>query len=209
MIDVLTEIENTTVSRRKRCAHDRFDPYTKLGFQVSICALGAAIDVSSKQLMEFQTNKYLDNMNEQLLKPRGPYVSIMSFEPDSTHVGEFVDVNIHIVQSGGSRISGHRSEGFRISSGTTHGELELPQAASLVFPDPNGLPEDQRANTMNKTGFLDDYLDRRAQAKYESQNRGQKLAVPRPSFVSSWSDPTASVYSANILRELMGGPPAE
>lgn len=57
---------------------------------------------------------------------------------------------------------------------------------------------------MNKSGFLDDYLDRRAQAKFESQHPGSKLAVPRPQFVSSWSDPTADVFQASSLREMVG-----
>ncbi|KAJ9607996.1 hypothetical protein H2200_008075 [Cladophialophora chaetospira] len=180
-------------------------PIPSLTVQVSAIALGAALDISSKQFMKYQTNKYLDNMNEQIFKPRGLYTAIMSFEPDSMQSGEVVDVNTNVVKSFGSRIGNHYSERLRTSSGTTHGEFELPAAAPLVFPDLSELPEHQRTNRMNKSGFFDDYLDRRAQAKFSNQNPDSKLAVPRPKFASSWSDPTAGVFQATSLREMVGG----
>ena len=173
--------------------------------QVSAMAVGTAVQISSKQYTKYQTNKYLDNMNEEVFKHRGLYVAIMSFEPDSSQAGEVVDVNTNRVTASAGRIGGIHSERFRTSSGTTHGEFELPQAAPLVYPDLNELPENQRTNRMNKTGFLDDYLDRRAQAKFDSQNPGSRLAAPQPTFASSWSDPTAGVHNSSNLRDMVTG----
>ncbi|KAK4943152.1 hypothetical protein LTR10_017176 [Elasticomyces elasticus] len=178
-------------------------PIPSMAVQVSALALGVALEISSKQFMKYQTNKYLDRMNEEIFKPRGLYTAIMTFEPGSFQAGEVVDVNTNVVKSFGDRI-GIKSERFRTSSGKTHGDVELPEAAPLVFPKLNELPDDQRKNKMNKTGFLDDYLDRRAQAKFDQGNPGSRLVVSRPKFVSKWSDPTHPVHSASSLRTMVG-----
>lgn len=178
-------------------------PIPSMAVQVSAFAVGAALEISSKQFTKYQTNKYLDNMNADLFKPRGLYAAIMTFEPDSPSAAEVVDINTNTVQ-GVSGIVSSRSSRFRSSSGKTYGEIQLPEAAPLVYPDLNELPEQQRTNKMNKTGFLDDYLDRRAQAKFEMANPGSKLLVPRKGFASSWSDPTHPVHGADSLRNLVG-----
>jgi hypothetical protein len=58
--------------------------------------------------------------------------------------------------------SGFQCKG--ISSGTTHGEPEMPEAAELVFPD------DDAAAVGNKGlgSVTAEYFDKRSQAKYVS-----------------------------------------
>lgn len=58
--------------------------------------------------------------------------------------------------------SGFQRKG--ISSGTTHGELDMPEAAALVFPD------DDAATAGNKSlgSLTAEYFDKRSQAKYVS-----------------------------------------
>src|ERR1700748_1163358 len=123
-------------------------PIPSLGGQGSTMALGVPRDISSKQFMKYQTNKYLDAMNEQVFKPRGLYAAIMSFEPDSPHAGAVVDVTTNFVQAVDRRLPLGRgyAKRFRTSSGATRGETELPHAAPLEFPDLRDLPEHQRAN---------------------------------------------------------------
>ncbi|KIV79222.1 hypothetical protein PV11_06792 [Exophiala sideris] len=179
-------------------------PIPSMAVQVSALALGVGLEIASKQFMKYQTNKYLDKMNEEIFKPRGLYTAIMTFGPGSFQAGEVVDVNNNVVKSFGDRI-GIKSERFRTSSGKTYGDVELPEAAPLVFPKLDELPDHQRNNKMNKTGFLDDYLDRRAQAKFDQDNPGSRLVVSRPEFVSKWSDPTHPVHSASSLRTMVGG----
>ena len=184
-------------------------PIPDLTIQLSTIALSVALDGSLRQFAKYQTNKYLERANEQIFEKRGLYAMIMTFEPTSMNVNEAIDVNTHVGHTVGhtvgSEVRTHRSNRFRTSSGTTRGRLRLPEAAPLVFPDLSELPEYQGASRMNKTGFFNDYLDRRAQAKFDGPNPGSKLAAPPPRFLSEWSDPNSSVSGTYRLRNMLGG----
>jgi hypothetical protein len=62
---------------------------------------------------------------------------------------------------------------IRLSSGTTYGELQMPESAPLIFPAleqkiaMEGDENVKKENAMKRTGnFINDYMDRRAQAAY-------------------------------------------
>lgn len=64
---------------------------------------------------------------------------------------------------------------MKLSSGTTYGELEMLEAAPLIFPaldqiaEAEGSDNAQKSNQFKNSGrFVTDYFDRRAQAKYVS-----------------------------------------
>ncbi|EPE10962.1 fad binding domain protein [Ophiostoma piceae UAMH 11346] len=120
-----------------------------------------------------------------------------------------------------------RISSLRATSGATHTELELPQAADLVYPDLDkaaehdlgivdrdgaggSSAEQAKARTKwNSSGkFVQDYLDRRAQAAYESEHRGSSVAVPaeaRKPFMSRYADPNHAANSGSLLALLTGG----
>ncbi|KAJ9614765.1 hypothetical protein H2204_014463 [Knufia peltigerae] len=195
-------------------------------------AMGVAIavQVAAGTAREVQTrhrrNTYLDQINETLFKPRGLYCMVMTFKPDSPY-----DPVMHVDLDSSDRaltkaLSTPESEmrrklkNLRLSSGTTRGEMSLPEAAPLVYPALDAaaaraaqtgtqLPE-QKQNALKSSGkFLADYLDRRAQATYAATNPGTLLAEARPpprkEFASRFSDPNHPVNSGSLISLLTGG----
>ncbi|KAJ5665170.1 uncharacterized protein N7477_007618 [Penicillium maclennaniae] len=96
---------------------------------------------------------------------------------------------------------------IRLASGKTYGQVELPESAELVFPDLDRVaaqelgiktnekrPENSGVREKFKDAgiWVQDYMDRRAQAFYESENPGSSLVVPasqRESMQSRYNDP--------------------
>ena len=99
-----------------------------------------------------RSNAFLDKYNEQLFEPHGLLCVIMTYKPDQ----KSSTVGVDMLSSGFQRKG--------ISSGTTHGELDMLEAAALVFPD------DDTATAGNKSlgSITAEYFDKRSQAKYVS-----------------------------------------
>ena len=64
---------------------------------------------------------------------------------------------------------------FSNSSGKTYADMEFPEVAPLIYPALDNLAEQQgeeavrkRDKLKKKAKFVDDYWDRRAQARYVS-----------------------------------------
>ncbi|KAI9698762.1 MAG: hypothetical protein M1836_003872 [Candelina mexicana] len=158
-------------------------------------AVGATVVETAKRVTILkQTNKFLDQMNEKLFKPHGMFCLIMSFKPGQ---------GIRIAKAGKSGIM----NSLRRSGGKTHGEIELPEAAPLVFSALDAMPDAQKQNAFKTGGnFLADYYDRRAQATYIAQNPDSKLNVaPPPKFASRYSDPNHPANSGSIIALASGG----
>ncbi|KAI9792651.1 MAG: hypothetical protein M1835_007712 [Candelina submexicana] len=167
-------------------------------------AVGTIVVETAKRVTILkQTNKFLDQMNEKLFKPHGMFCLIMSFKPGQGSSAEPVDITQRIAKAGKSGIM----NSLRRSDGKTHGELELPEAAPLVFPALDAMPEAQKQNAFKTGGnFLADYYDRRAQATYIAQNPDSKLNVaPPPKFASRYSDPNHPANSGSIIALASGG----
>jgi len=100
---------------------------------------------------------------------------VMTWRPDTPEVHPTVDLNAAITDNASTGSLSFKDR-FKASSGTSYGNLEVPAAAPLVFP-----PEAQHQIEGSEAGqvglkqkfqrtkaFMDDYLDRRAQAAYVS-----------------------------------------
>ncbi|KAH8900381.1 hypothetical protein GQ53DRAFT_708184 [Thozetella sp. PMI_491] len=115
-------------------------------------------------------------------------------------------------------------QNIRLASGKTYGQLELPESAELVFPDLDRAvdkemnAEGKGKGTAGSSNFKDkmkgagefvqDYLDRRAQAQYAAEHRGSALALPESSrtpFQSRFSDPNHPANSGSLIALLTGG----
>ncbi|CAK7563029.1 MAG: hypothetical protein SEPTF4163_000886 [Sporothrix epigloea] len=109
---------------------------------------------------------------------------------------------------------------LRTNNGKTYTELELPQAAELVYPDLDNAAErdlaavgdndaSKNANKWKIAGkFVSSYLDRRAQAEYEGTHQGSSTAVPadaRKPFMSRYADPNSAANSGSLIALLTGG----
>ncbi|KAL6242908.1 hypothetical protein RBB50_010008 [Rhinocladiella similis] len=203
-------------------------------------AVSAAVAAASKAAMEVQsryrTNQYLDRANEELFHPKNLHCLIMTFKPDSpddaflsfnfnSSIFNIAPTTSNIPGKFGGRSQSRLADKFRKSSGTTEGQLELPEAAALVFPDPETSsagegtganvdapepPPNQQSSWKSTRKFVSDYKDRRAQAAFAGKHgEGSTLAVPGATnpdnFASCFSDPNHPVNSGSPLALLTAG----
>ena len=102
-------------------------------------------------------------MNEKFFNIHGLHAMIMCYKPSDSFQPS--DTITHSVSA---RNDGH---GGKLSpqSGTTRNELELEEAAPLVFPGLDSVSDENRPNAIKRAGnFLGEYYDRRAQARFVS-----------------------------------------
>jgi hypothetical protein len=205
-------------------------------------AVSTAVQVGSRTAQEIQSrtrrNTYLDQINESLFKPRGLYCMIMTFKPDNPHDPV---LGINFAASGGLSATDQalvkatsipdselrqKLQKMRLTSGTSKGEMSLPESAPLIYPAIDAaaeaaleaaegsssgaqpaLSESKKEKLSSKGGFLANYFDRRAQASYAGLHPESRLAVPPPEkkFASRFSDPNHPANSGTILGLLTGG----
>lgn len=99
---------------------------------------------------------------------------------------------------------------LKFTSGKTHTELELPEAAPLIFPHLDAAAEEEEAgkkpNAFKKSGrFIGDYMDRRANATYNAENPNSSLSTGTPEFKSKYADPNHPVNSGSLISLVTGG----
>ena len=87
----------------------------------------------------YRRNTFLDQMNEQLFQPRGLYALLMTFKTDSESPLLNIDTSTRSnaiyksVSTPDSDLS-KKLRNLRLSAGVSKGEIQLPQAAPLIFP---------------------------------------------------------------------------
>jgi hypothetical protein len=154
-------------------------------------------------------------MNNEFFKPRGLYCLIITYKPDSSSAHEALDINkaISSYMSPADGTMKNFGQNMRLSSGKTYGEMELPEAAPLIFPALDRVADDTSAEGVKKQTkmkstqkFVSDYFDRRAQAQYAAENPGSSLAVPtEKQFASRYSDPNHAVNNGSLISLITGG----
>jgi len=130
----------------------------------------------------------------------------MTHKPDERTESRPMDISSSIFKAATHKTS--RLGNFRNSAGETRGEIELPEAAPLVFPALDQVADS--GNTIGgKTKFsktVGDYFDRRIQAKYIQENPDSSLATAStPQFASRFSDPNHPMYSGGLITLASGG----
>ena len=150
------------------------------GFGVGL-AVGIVIQMSVRVAMDLQsrtrTNAFLDKMNDEFYRPRGLYCLVMTWSPESSETSTAFDLTSTISVKSKSNPSGpsNFAKRFSNSSGKTYADMEFPKVAPLIFPALDNLAEQRGENAARKrdklkkkANFVDDYWDKRAQAKYVS-----------------------------------------
>lgn len=111
----------------------------------------------------------------------------MCFRPDDVPKGEValepVDTSAVALKWLSPPTSSFRmyASNFRGFSGTTHGELEMPETAPLIYPDTGYVEIGKKKNDKHGDGSFSKrkvaaaYFDKRAQAKYASLNLSTRL----------------------------------
>lgn len=180
----------------------------------------SVVTIAARTAMEAQQrsrgNSYMDQMNEQLFKPRGLYAMIMTYIPDTQMSDDqkgaigtrTMDVNGII--SGDVKPS-RGLLGKKLSKGTTMGAMELPQATPLVFPNLDTTAQARLASEgklKKSKRFLSERNDRRSQARYLYRNPECRLNLPadqQPQFRSGLADPNHPAFQGSVLTLLSGG----
>ncbi|KAL0932500.1 uncharacterized protein CTRU02_213453 [Colletotrichum truncatum] len=188
-----------TINVASLASHVVPEPFSMLVSLAVKETIRIAEEVDSRQ----KTNKFLDKANAEIFRPRGVFCMVMTWRPDSEEVHPTVDLNTTATISA-STDSSSFSNRFKASSGTSYGDLKIPAAAPLVFPPEQqqqlegGVEEEVGLKQRFKRtkGFVDDYLDRRAQAVYATENPDNLLATQvKTKFRSKYADPN---HPANI-----------
>ena len=159
-----------------------------------------------------RTNNFLDEINAHFFQPRGLYAMLVTYKP-SRHPWSSAPTDItHDVSKAldtdtlGSKLKND----LKFTSGKTHTELELPEAAPLIFPHLDAAAEEEAAgkkpNAFKKSGkFIGDYMDRRANATYNAENPNSSLSTGTPEFKSRYADPTHPASSGSLISLVTGG----
>ncbi|KAL9077085.1 MAG: hypothetical protein Q9157_003481 [Trypethelium eluteriae] len=192
------------------------------GFTPGIIALAVttAVQIAAGTAIEMQTrtraNFYMNTMNEKLFKPRGLYALVMGFDPEATQTVSYGQIDLATQSIAKYDLQGNQQSkwkqfgiNMRQSSGTTRGEIEMPECAPLIFPSVDAAAGDkEKMGRMKRTGnWLDNYFDKQSQAKYNMKNPDTTLgnAVPNPEFHSRFSDPSHPARSGSPLALITGG----
>ena len=178
------------------------DPVIGLGIQAVQVAVGIGQEIQER----YRTNKFLTQANKEFFIPKGLYTMIVTYKTGGSEqpevgieridlgatavakYGEDVRADAIVAESGQSAKSDvlgdvrAKMKQFRVASGKTHGEAEMPvTCAPLIFPaldaatsspaaegEPNseGIGSNIKAKSKNASKFVNDYYDRRAQASY-------------------------------------------
>jgi hypothetical protein len=164
-------------------------------------------------------NHYLDEMNEKFFRPRNLYCIIMTWQPQDPafisqvnlqgNIQDTIHSDSNYASSGGPHSTGQKfKHNLRESSGKAS-EFEFPEMAPLIFPALDGAVLDSEVNQGKlKRGkrFLDEYLDKRAHAKWAGANPDSKLAnTVHTEFKSKYADPNHPASSGNIVSFVTGG----
>ncbi|KAK7738344.1 hypothetical protein SLS53_006155 [Cytospora paraplurivora] len=218
--------------------------------EVAAQVVGTVVQVAAGTAKELQSrtrrNTFLDRVNQELFMPRGLYAMIMAFKdvvpgeqprgPLSKLAGavgkqlfssQRLDINQTVAKYSkpDSELTKTKKglQNIRLFSGKTYGEIELPEAAELVYPDLDRAAQADLEQEGNGKGaetekimdkwkgagkWVQDYLDRKAQASWEREHQGSALTVPssaRPGFASRYSDPNHPANSGSLISLLTGG----
>lgn len=162
-----------------------------------------------------RSNNFLDRLNNEFFKPRGLYCLIMTYKPESSDTHASVDITQAISSSENPASSGMKQafKNMRLSAGKTYGELEMPEAAPLIFPALDQLAASTTEESVKKQSkmksskkFVADYFDRRAQAQYAAENPDSSLAQTQSAgFASRYSDPNHPANSGSLIALVTGG----
>lgn len=218
------------------------------GFAPSAAAqiVSAVVQVVAGTAKELQSrhrrNTFLDRANQDLFMPRGMYAMVMAFKDEvpgqqprgplsklagtlgkSLFSSEKLDINQTAAKYSNPNLEMSKFKkslkDIRLVSGKTYTEVELPEAAALVYPDLDRAVEKEMQQEGNGEGkgkgvektstkdkfkgagaWVQDYLDRKAQATFVSErSTPQKYKPHVPNVLSGERPPGLLVGRPLVL----------
>jgi hypothetical protein len=142
-------------------------------------------------------NNFLDRVNQEIFMPRGLFAMVMAFKNEippnkngvrkvTTAFGQILMIMPEKMDIDNERLgpdeaaakysnpdpemskSKKEYQKYRLTSGETHGIMELPNAAPLIYPDLDRLAAEGDEGAPKKAGWVADYMDRRMQTIFVS-----------------------------------------
>ncbi|OAA81183.1 hypothetical protein LEL_00728 [Akanthomyces lecanii RCEF 1005] len=180
--------------------------------------------VANQGYVKHRTNSTLDKFNNEVFGPRGLFCMIMKYDP----IGQDPVLAEKAANSPLSKFGGGQKSWLKDPvSGTSDGMNSLPTAvAPLIYMDDRrahkeylagdgkisperGSPVEKpttKQKAKNAFENFNDYLDRRARAKYASENQGDILNTPlTKGFSNKFLDPNSSMNNGGLIGFISGG----
>ncbi|KAG9527764.1 hypothetical protein KCU93_g4893, partial [Aureobasidium melanogenum] len=175
-------------------------------------AITAATTAAMEVQGRYMTNKSLDKMNKGFFMPKGLFCLVLTWNPDTDEARTAVDFNGMAAKVMNAQ-HGSFMTSLRKSNGKTYGEFQWPETAPLIYPGldalasiPGQSSSSTKSSLQKKRRFVEDYMDRRAQAKFAKNNPNSALAAgPKPEFASRFADPSHPANSGSLVALLSGG----
>ena len=190
-----------------------------IGFPVSF-AVQFASNTAKEMQRRYRTNVYLDAVNDQLFKPHGLYCMMITYKPSQSDQKVVQVDHAAIATERAARAEESAQKKGKLFMNTeaasSRGELSIPEAAPLIFPAlDKAAAEEQTSSDKNPEqhpqftsyrAYINDYLDRRRQAKFAAANPNNPLAtVPDKPFASKYADPNHQMYHHGPINMVTGG----
>jgi hypothetical protein len=158
----------------------------------AITAITAADIAAQRAYQRSRYNDFLAQLNAKFFQPLGLYCLIMTYDPHRSTGSQSWDLSTALAKSEndadatGVKLKWKTLKGV---TGSTRGEAQMPQAAELVYPAVDATLDLQEGEKppgwwSRSTAVVSEYMDKRAQAHYASQNPDTVLAM-EPEFESS------------------------
>lgn len=196
--------------------------------------IGASIDVLSFMTVEahsrFKSNKFLDHVNAEFFAPRGLVCLVVTWSPN-TNDDELVSAvaldgrpvesppltqqmkDIVMQKASGKESLEKFKHQFQDNMKPSKGTVSWPEPAPLIFPSLDEISKGNESEAKKKKKldnaekWLDEYMDRRGQAKWIRKNPDHSVAnmLPKPEFRSRYADPNHPASSGDVVALLTGG----
>lgn len=121
----------------------------------------------------YKTNRFLDKVNKEFFMPKRLFCLVLTWNPETEDARTTVDFDAmakKVIENGKNPLAA-----LRKSNGKTYGEFKWPETAPPIYPVLDDLAtasdaegQAKKSSLQKKRRFVEDYMDRRAQAKFVS-----------------------------------------
>lgn len=183
--------------------------------------LGVGVGIATEVIMEgqsrFRSNTFLDCVNAEMFIPRGVVCLVATWRPDLSEDQDVIAAVGFDGQRRGAGTLGEASLAQKIQDLTSQmrritehsdGAFNWAEPAPLVFSPPGKALSAKKNNAADRAEiWLDEHMDKRAQAKWvvNNPNLPMATALPKPRFRSRYADPNHPASSGDIVAFLTGG----
>ncbi|RAK83609.1 hypothetical protein BO79DRAFT_260052 [Aspergillus costaricaensis CBS 115574] len=184
-----------------------------VGFVMGIVAdavvrIGMAVDGRRR------SGNFFDKINQDFFMPRGLFCLLMTYAPESKEAILDLDMNNTITSARTPEKGFHRvKQKYQTANATANSTFD--QFSPLIFPDLHNPDVDEATKKKYEVLLgkvhramegVEEYYDKRDQAKFIAKNPESNLAMGRkPEFTSRYADPTNKAASGSLLAMATGG----